>query len=110
MNLFFTYSEIITTALFCACALGIVWCKEFRFLRMQLRLLFTISIIAVLWTVLTDPYIHIHGIWIYDQEHITLARHRLLYVPIFEYIYIFLVAFTIGSGFLAIYHRTSRNK
>ncbi len=105
MNFFALYSEYITTALFCVTALGLVWYKAHAFLWTQRRVIFAMGVVAVVWTAFTDPFIHIHGVWVYDPVQNPLSQNRFLFVPVFEYVYIFFVGITISSGFLALQYR-----
>jgi len=78
--------------------IGILWAKNFKFLRKNIRIVLITVFIGIIYQIIADPFAESWGAWFFTEEKIIGVW--ILNFPLENLIFIILVSIAISSAVL----------
>lgn len=92
------FSYLFYMLIFTFVPIGILWAKNFRFLKKNVRIILLAAFIGVIYQIIADPFAEKWGAWFFTKEKI--LDIWILNFPIENVIFMILVSIAISSAVL----------
>jgi len=102
----FTY--LFYMLIFTSIPIGILWAKNFRFLKKNIRIIFIVAIAAIIYQFITDPFAENWNAWFFSKDKI--FDIWILNFPIENILFFFLVSIAISSATLTFVYYQEKGK
>lgn len=92
------FSYLVYMLIFTFIPIGILWWKNFKFLRKNIKIVLITVFIGIIYQIIVDPFAESWGAWFFTEEKI--LNILMLNFPVENLIFIILISIAISSAVL----------